>query len=162
MGAGAGREESMRGLDAWLTRDPRDVPFPTGVEDTLGTIILWPEGMDEDTLVPEFGEVTNYEEEEPDAEYDDEGIPCYSGGGVRYEVTNLHHEGRTEWVREGDLEQYTVPSEYDHILEARAKALSLQQQAQGAMNVYENRRRQIGFEAVNARRDREYAERKQS
>lgn len=119
---------------------------PPGVEDVLYSIVMWPEGPDEDTLVPEFGEVTDYEDVEPD--YDEDGYA--SGGGYRVEVTRLFtdHKEKT-FVDPSDLEE--VPKDLESIVNDHVEAKRLEAQAQGLRNRVANKRTQAGHEAVQAR-----------
>jgi hypothetical protein len=138
----------MSNYDTWLSTNPADRAFPTGVEDTLGTIIMWPEGIDEDTLIPEFGEVTDYEAIEPEAEGDGEGGVSYSGGGVNYLVVNLNSSPRRQmWIRDDEVAEHAVPAELDPIIEKMDEARRAKREAEYAFNRYDNARRQVGFNA---------------
>lgn len=154
----------MSNYDTWLSTNPNERVFPPGVEDALGDIILWPEGFDEDTLVPEFGEVTGYEEDEPDGEYDCDGIACWTAGAVYLEVTALRsslHTARSTkpercTVRLDDLDEYKVPAELAPVVQKLYEARRAEQTARGAYNRYDNARRQVGYDACIARSNAAY------
>jgi hypothetical protein len=129
-------------------RAPWNQDFPPGVEDVMGEVVMWPEGPDEDTLVPEFGEVTDYEDVEPDYERNEDGGVTASGGGVRFEVTKLFANRReVAWV--GDLT--VVPDGLKDVVEKHLEAGRFEARAQGLRNAAANKRAQAGREAVQAR-----------
>ena len=140
----------MSNYDTWLSTNPADVPFPAGVEDALGTIIMWPEGIDEDTLVPEFGEVTDYDIED--------------GYYVHLEVTNLHaipnSYAHKMTITLDELDECRVPAELEPIIEKLYEARKAKREAEYAYNRYDNARRQVGYMAVIERNEQRYQERR--
>jgi|ERR1017187_8023706 hypothetical protein len=142
----------MSNYDTWLSTNPNERVFPTGVEDVLGSIIMWPEGIDEDTLVPEFGEVTDYDIED--------------GYYVHLEVTNLHPQMNdrrlTMTIPMDNLDEYTVPAELEYILDKLYDARKAKREAEYAHNRYDNARRQVGYNACLARSNAAYDAREAS